>query len=107
MEWWIILVFIFLSLFFLFAIGIPIAFSFLLVNMASIYLLWGGFSGLEQMMLSVFRSVTNFNMLPVPLFILMGELIFNSGIGDRSLDAIDRWIGKIPGDCPRAVLEGL
>lgn len=97
MEWWIILFLIFTSLFFLFAIGIPIAFSFLLVNMVSIYLLWGGFSGLEQMMLSVFRSVTNFNMLPVPLFILMGELIFNSGMGDRSLEAIDRWIGRIPG----------
>lgn len=97
MDWWVILILIFSSLFFLFAIGIPIAFSFLLVNMVSIYLLWGGFSGLEQMMLSVFRSVTNFNMLPVPLFILMGELIFNSGIADKSLEAIDKWIGKIPG----------
>lgn len=97
MEWWMILSAIFVSLFFLFVIGIPIGFAFLLVNMVSVFLLWGGFSGLEQMMLSVFRSVTNFNMLPVPLFILMGELIFNSGIAAKSLDAFDKWIGKIPG----------
>jgi tripartite ATP-independent transporter DctM subunit len=97
MEWWMIILAIFVSLFFLFAIGIPIGFAFLLVNMVSVFLFWGGFSGLEQMMLSVFRSVTNFNMLPVPLFILMGELIFNSGIAANSLDAFDKWIGKIPG----------
>ncbi len=90
MDWWVILILIFSSLFFLFAIGIPIAFSFLLVNMGRIYLLWGGFSGLEQMMLSVLRSVTNFTMLPVPLFILMGELIFNSGIGDKSLEIVEK-----------------
>jgi tripartite ATP-independent transporter DctM subunit len=41
--------------------------------------------------------VTNFSLLPLPLFILMGELIFNSGLADKSLDALDKWIGKIPG----------
>jgi tripartite ATP-independent transporter DctM subunit len=97
MEWWTILLGIFLGLFALFAIGVPVAYAFLFVNMISAYLIWGGSSGLEQMMLSVFRSVTNFSMLPVPLFILLGELIFNAGIADKSLDALDKWIGKIPG----------
>jgi tripartite ATP-independent transporter DctM subunit len=96
-EWWTILLSIFAGLFILFAIGIPVAYAFLFVNMVSVVLLWGGGPGLEQMILSVFRSVTNFSMLPVPLFILMGELIFTSGIADRSLDALDRWIGRIPG----------
>lgn len=106
MDWWVIIIAIFSSLFFLFAIGVPIAFAFLLVNMVSLYLLWGGFPGLEQMMLSVFRSVTNFNMLPVPLFILMGELIFNSGIADKSLDAIDKWIGRLPGRLSLVAITG-
>lgn len=97
MEWWIVLLLIFLSLFALFTLGVPIGFAFLLVNMVSVFCLWNGLSGLEQMMLSVFRSVTNFNMLPVPLFILMGEIIFNSGLASHSLDALDKWIGKVPG----------
>jgi tripartite ATP-independent transporter DctM subunit len=96
-EWWLILLIIFFSLFFLFTLGVPIGFAFLLVNMVSVFCLWNGLPGLEQMMLSIFRSVTNFNMLPVPLFILMGEIIFNSGLAAQSLDALDKWIGKIPG----------
>ena len=97
MEWWMILVAIFVGLFVLFALGVPVGYAFLSVNMVAVTLLWGGGAGLEQMVLSVFRSVTNFSLLPLPLFILMGELIFNSGLADRSIDALDRWIGKIPG----------
>ena len=97
MEWWMILLAIFSGLFLLFAIGVPVGYAFLLVNIVAVALAWGGGPGLEQMMLSIFRSVTNFSLLPLPLFILMGELIFNSGLADKSLDALDKWIGKIPG----------
>jgi tripartite ATP-independent transporter DctM subunit len=96
-EWWMILLAIFSGLFLLFAIGVPVGYAFLFVNMVAVTVIWGGGPGLEQMMLSVFRSVTNFSLLPLPLFILMGELIFNSGVADKSLDALDRWVGKIPG----------
>ena len=97
MEWWTILLAFFLGLFLLFAMGVPIAYAFLFVNMVGAFLLWGGTRGLEQMMLSVMGSVTNFSLLPVPLFILMGELLFNSGTAGRSLDALDKWIGRVPG----------
>ncbi len=97
MEWWMILLAIFSGLFVLFALGVPVGYAFLSVNIVAVALIWGGGPGLEQMMLSVFRSVTNFSLLPLPLFILMGELIFNSGLGDKSLDALDKWIGRIPG----------
>ena len=97
MEWWMILLAIFTGLFLLFAIGVPVGYAFLLVNMVAAAFIWAGGPGLEQTMLSIFRSVTNFSLLPLPLFILMGELIFNSGVADKSLDALDKWIGKIPG----------
>ena len=97
MEWWMILLAIFSGLFLLFALGVPVGYAFLFVNMVAVALIWGGGPGLEQMMLSIFRSVTNFSLLPLPLFILMGELIFNSGLADKSLDALDKWIGKVPG----------
>ncbi len=96
-EWWMILLAIFSGLFLLFAIGVPVGYAFLFVNMVAAAFIWAGGAGLEQTMLSIFRSVTNFSLLPLPLFILMGELIFNSGVADKSLDALDKWIGKIPG----------
>ena len=106
MEWWMILIAIFSGLFLLFALGIPVGYAFLFVNMVAVALIWGGGPGLEQMVLSVFRSVTNFSLLPLPLFILMGELIFNSGLADKSLDALDKWIGKIPGRLSMVTILG-
>jgi tripartite ATP-independent transporter DctM subunit len=96
-EWWMILLAIFSGLFLLFAAGVPVGYAFLFVNMVTAAFIWAGGPGLEQTMLSIFRSVTNFSLLPLPLFILMGELIFNSGVADKSLDALDKWIGKVPG----------
>src|SRR4030042_3787283 len=96
-EWWMILLAIFAGLFLLFAAGVPVGYAFLFVNMVAAAFIWVGGPGLEQTMLSIFRSLTNFSLLPLPLFILMGELIFNSGVADKSLDALDKWIGKVPG----------
>ena len=97
MEWWVIFLLIFAGLLFLFALGVPVAFAFLFVNMVGVYLFWGGFSGISQLILSVLNSVTSFALLPVPLFVLMGEVMFHSGIAPRMMDAIDKWMGRIPG----------
>ena len=40
---------------------------------------------------------TNFILVAVPLFILMGELMNRSGIGERMYAAISRWIRFLPG----------
>lgn len=97
MEWWAIFLFIFLGLLILFALGVPVAFSFLFVNLVGVYLFWGGAVGLSQLILSVFSSVTSFALLPVPLFVLMGEVMFRSGIAPRMMDVLEKWLGRIPG----------
>lgn len=97
MEWWLLLVVIFGSLICLMLTGLPVAFSFLLINLVGVFCLWGGTSGLNQLILSIFESVTFFALLPVPLFILMGEVLFHSGMGTRMLDALDAFLGKLPG----------
>jgi TRAP-type mannitol/chloroaromatic compound transport system permease large subunit len=88
MEWWFVLPIIVFSLLFLFAIGVPVAFSFLFVNMVSAYFLGGGQKGLDQIILSIYGSVLNFTMLPIPLFILMGEVMFRSGVAPRMIYGI-------------------
>jgi tripartite ATP-independent transporter DctM subunit len=97
MEWWIILGLIFCALMFLFLIGVPVAFSFLFINVIGVYLLWGGEGGINQLVLSVYRSVSTFSLLPVPLFILMGEVMFRAGIAPKMMDTLDKWLGRIPG----------
>ncbi len=97
MEWLIDLIAIFSSLMILFLMGVPVAFSFLFVNLIGVYVFWGGEAGLTQLVLSIYRSVSTFSLLPVPLFVLMGEIMFRSGMAPRAMDVMERWLGRIPG----------
>lgn len=97
MEWWLALILIFGGLLVLFVIGVPIAFSFLIVNMVGVYIFWGGEAGLSQLMLSIYDSVTKFSLLPVPLFIFLGDMMFRSGMAPKMMDVLDKWLGRLPG----------
>lgn len=97
MEWWLVLLLIFGSLIALMLIGMPVAFCFLFVNVILGFVLWGGIPGLRQLILNIFQSITVFILLPVPLFILMGEVMYRSGIAVNLLDTLDKWLGRLPG----------
>ncbi|MCK5724752.1 MAG: TRAP transporter large permease subunit, partial [Gammaproteobacteria bacterium] len=100
------LVLIFICLMFLFVIGMPVAFSFLFINIISVYVFWGGEAGLTQLIRSIYRSVATFALLPVPLFILMGEIMFRSGIAPKMMDTLDKWLGRIPGRLSMLAIGG-
>lgn len=97
MEWWTILLLIFGGLILLMAIGLPVAFCFMLICIIGAYFLWNGAHGLEQLILSFQDSVSTWNLLPLPLFILMGDVMFHSNIAPLMINALDKWIGKLPG----------
>jgi TRAP-type C4-dicarboxylate transport system permease large subunit len=40
---------------------------------------------------------TNFILIAVPLFLLMGELMLRSGMGERMYGSISRWLSFLPG----------
>ncbi len=89
MEWQLALLLIFGSFLVLMVLGMPVAFCFMLVNVVGVFVLWGGGIGLEQLILSINESVSRFSLLPIPLFILMGEVMFRSGIAPLMMDALD------------------
>jgi len=97
MEWYWAFTLIVGALCVLMVIGMPIAFAFLAVNIVGASLFWGGSAGISQMVLAVMDSVANFSIMPVPLFLLMGEFLFRSGIAARLMDVLDAWLGRIPG----------
>jgi len=96
MEWWGILSLFILALLAVLASGFPIAFGFLLINLVGI-LVFMGPMGLQQMTRQIFSSLSTFTLTPIPLFILMGELMFHSGIANDTIDVVDKWLGRIPG----------
>lgn len=96
MEWWMILTFFISGLILLLVSGFPIAFAFLLMDFLGIIFFMGP-AGLENVTLSIFSSLSTFTLAPVPMFILMGELMFHSNIANNTIDILDRWLGRLPG----------
>ncbi len=97
MEWWHFLLAFFAGLSFLLLIGLPVAFSFLLVNMVGVFFLWGGTTGFSQLVMSMESSISTFVLVPIPMFILMGAVMFYSGIARKMIDVLDHWIGFLAG----------
>ncbi|MBW2065141.1 MAG: TRAP transporter large permease subunit [Deltaproteobacteria bacterium] len=96
MEWWAVLLFFIGGLIILLLSGFPIAFSFLLMDLIGILIFMGPL-GLKHVTLNIFTSISTFVIAPVPLFILMGELMFHSQIAYDTIDVLDRWLGRVPG----------
>ncbi|WP_300456051.1 TRAP transporter large permease subunit [Desulfobacula sp.] len=101
-----ILIIIFSCLMLLFLIGVPVAFSFLFINIVGVYVFWGGETGFDQLIRSIYRSIASFALLPVPLFILMGEIMFISGVAKNMMDTLDKWLGRIPGRLSMLAIGG-
>lgn len=97
MEWWEAFLMIMGSLFVLMFIGMPVAFTFLVVNVVGAYIFFGGIPGMLQLVIQISESLSTFTLVPVALFLVMGEIMFHSGIGISLLDALDKWFGSIKG----------
>jgi tripartite ATP-independent transporter DctM subunit len=97
MEWWLVLIIMFGGMFVLLSIGLPVAFSFLLVNLVGGIIYLGGAKGLVQIVYSSMETVMIFTLLPVPLFIFMGEIMFQTRLGLLAIDTVDELLGRVPG----------
>ena len=78
-------------------LGVPVAFAFLSSNVVGALVFMGGFRAFPQIIVNATESVTIFALVPVPLFIIMGELFFHTGLALRVFDALDKCFGRIPG----------
>ena len=82
---------------FLIALGLPVAFAFLTADVIGVMLFMGGDAGLAQLVRTAANALTKFALVPVPLFLIMGELFFHSGLGFRAFNALDKLLGRLPG----------
>lgn len=96
MDWWVMLIILFGGLVVFMLTSMPIAFAFVLFNFIGVLYLMG-IAGFEQVILSIFDALTRFTLVPVPMFILMGGIIFYSGMANRIIGVVDEWLGRLPG----------
>jgi tripartite ATP-independent transporter DctM subunit len=78
-------------------LGLPVAFSFLAINIIGAILFLGGEPGLVQLARNSVDSVMSFSLTPIPMFVLMGEVLFHTSLAVKVLDAFERLITKVPG----------
>ena len=96
MEWYVVLSAIFGGLIILMLTGLPIAFCFLAVNVVGAFFIFGR-EGLFTLVHNMYSSVSGFTLLAVPMFLLMGEVMFRSGTGTSMVEAVSVWLGRMPG----------
>jgi tripartite ATP-independent transporter DctM subunit len=77
--------------------GIPVAFAFLAINLIGAVLYLGGAFGIEQIVRNSVVAVANFSLTPIPLFVLMGEILFHTGLALKVIEGIERLIRQVPG----------
>ena len=97
MEWWGTLLILFGVLMIVLFVGVPVAFSFMLVNLVGLMFVFEGGRGLDLVGPGAGASITSFNLTPLPMFILMGDLLSRSGVAQQVFRAADMWIGRLPG----------
>ena len=81
----------------LMALGMPVAIAFLAACIAGAWLFMGGARGTTQMLGNGLGALTSYALVPIPLFLLMGEIFFHTGLGSRMFSTIDRLLGRLPG----------
>lgn len=97
MLWYESLFFLLATVLVLMLVGAPVAFAFIGANLFGAWYFMGGEIGLTQVLNNGFGALTSFGLVPIPLFLLMGELFFRTGLGMRMFNAIDLLMGKVPG----------
>src|SRR3989442_12402268 len=78
-------------------LGLPVAFSFLVINLAGALLFLGGEAGLTQLARDSVVSVASFSLPPIPLFFLMGGGLFPPGLPGEVIDGVERVGRRGPG----------
>lgn len=97
MAWYEALALLLGTIIVLMAIGMPVALAFLAANIIGAWIFMGGERGVLQLLNNGLGSLTKYALVPIPLFLLMGEIFFHTGLGGRMFNAIDRLLGRLPG----------
>ncbi|MDA0963209.1 MAG: TRAP transporter large permease subunit [Proteobacteria bacterium] len=104
MEWFEALFFLLGMILFFMALGIPVALAFLAANVIGAVYFMGGRGdliaqmerGIGALVNNAVPTITSFNLIPVPMFLLMGEIFFFTGLATRMFGAVDKLMGRLP-----------
>jgi tripartite ATP-independent transporter DctM subunit len=87
-----------------FMTGMPVAYVMAIVGYVGFSFLTSGSSGLSLISANIYEAFSSYGLTTIPLFILMGQFAFNSGIGRRLYDTAYKYFGNIRGGLAMATI---
>ncbi|MCP4185375.1 MAG: TRAP transporter large permease subunit [Hyphomicrobiales bacterium] len=96
MEWYSALILLLGTVSVLMFTGLPVALAFFAANVVGTWIFISGDIGLVLMPME-FHNAIKFTLVPIGLFLLMGEILLQTGVAFKAIGAIDKMIAKIPG----------
>ena len=84
-------------MFALLVLGVPIAFAMALTGAVGIWILEGPGPAMAHAVLIPWSEGRSFVFVTIPLFVLMGQLVFHTGLATDLYDGIRKWVGRVPG----------
>ncbi|HYC45615.1 MAG TPA: TRAP transporter large permease [Burkholderiales bacterium] len=86
-----------LFLFALLALGTPVAFSLAIAGVAGLFAIGGLEMVLGVLRTSPFSAANSYELISIPMFLLMAEFVIMSGVADDLFRAASAWVGRVPG----------
>lgn len=86
-----------LLLLILLASGLPVAFSLGLGGVAGMILFMGGDGALAQLPIIGYKSLDDFVLTAVPMYILMSQILLTGKVGNDLFELANKWLRHLPG----------
>jgi C4-dicarboxylate transporter DctM subunit len=96
----------FIVLFSLLALGLPIGAGMALVGFVGTWFLISDVAAFTKLAVVPFQTVTDYSLAVLPLFILMAQVVFVSGMGRDLFNLASKWLGHKRGGVAMAAVAG-
>ena len=84
-------------LFVLMALRMPVSFAMILAGFLGNAYLISTDAAIYMLATNVWGQISSYGLSVIPLFVLMGQIAFHSGMTERLYDAAYKWVGRLPG----------
>ena len=81
----------------LFLMRMPVAFAMTFIGLTGFAYLTGPEPALGLLAQDIFETFSSYPLSVIPMFILMGEILYRSGISERLFRALVPWLYRLPG----------
>jgi C4-dicarboxylate transporter, DctM subunit len=89
-----------------FLTGIEMAFAMAIVGIAGYAIMVSPGAAMSMAANDFYDSLESYGMTVIPLFVLMGQIVFNGGVARKIYDSTNKFLGHIPGGLAVATVVG-